>query len=106
MKLLKKSTYRNNLQTLEERKKEKDEESQPYTEQMDELKNTALKEVDWNTMNELQNIKAHMDFLYKLLTSKDSFIRKRIIDKTCCFKQTLGILLRKNRINSIAIDSK
>ena len=47
---------------------------------MDELKNTAPKEVDWNTMNELQNIKAHMDFLYKLLTSKDSFIRKRIID--------------------------
>ena len=81
--------HRNNLQTLEERKKEKDEESNPYTEQMDELKNTALKEVDWNTMNELQNIKAHMDFLYKLLTSKDSFIRKRIID------QNLAVLNRR-----------
>ena len=56
---------------------------------MDELKNTALKEVDWNTMNELQNIKAHMDFLYKLLTSKDSFIRKRIID------QNLAVLNRR-----------
>ena len=81
--------HRNNLQTLEERKKEKDEESNPYTEQMDDLKNTALKEVDWNTMNELQNVKAHMDFLYKLLTSKDSFIRKRIID------QNLAVLNRR-----------
>ena len=81
--------HRNNLQTLEERKKEKDEESNPYTEQMHQLKNTALKEIDWNTMNELQNIKAHMDFLYKLLTSKDSFIRKRIID------QNLAVLNRR-----------
>ena len=73
--------HRNNLATLEDRKKEKEEESNPYTEQMDELKNTAIKEVSWDHMNELQNIKAHMDFLYKLLTSKDSFIRKRIIDQ-------------------------
>lgn len=73
--------HRNNLETLEERKKEKEEETNPYTEQMDELQSTAIKEVSWDHMNELQNIKSHMDFLYKLLTSKDSFIRKRIIDQ-------------------------
>jgi len=73
--------HRNNLTTLEERKKEKDTEVNPYTEQMDELTNTAIKEVSWDHMNDLQNMKAHMDFLYKLLTSKDSFIRKRIIDQ-------------------------
>jgi DNA repair exonuclease SbcCD ATPase subunit len=30
-------------------------------------------------------MKEHMDFLYKLLTSKDSFIRKRIIDQNLAF---------------------
>ena len=73
--------HRNNLATLEDRKKEKDEDVNPYTEQMEELRKTAIKDVSWDHMNELQNIKAHMDFLYKLLTSKDSFIRKRIIDQ-------------------------
>jgi DNA repair ATPase RecN len=73
--------HKNNLATLEDRKKEKEEETNPYTEQMDELQNTAIKEISWDYMNDLQNMKAHMDFLYKLLTSKDSFIRKRIIDQ-------------------------
>jgi len=73
--------HKNNLATLEDRKKEKEEEINPYTEQMEELQNTAIKEISWDYMNDLQNMKAHMDFLYKLLTSKDSFIRKRIIDQ-------------------------
>jgi len=73
--------HKNNLATLEDRKKEKEEETNPYTEQMEELQNTAIKEISWDYMNDLQNMKAHMDFLYKLLTSKDSFIRKRIIDQ-------------------------
>jgi DNA repair exonuclease SbcCD ATPase subunit len=73
--------HKNNLATLEDRKKEKEEETNPYTEQMNELQDTAIKEISWDYMNDLQNMKAHMDFLYKLLTSKDSFIRKRIIDQ-------------------------
>ena len=32
-------------------------------------------------MNELVRVKEHQDFLYKLLTNKDSFIRKRIIEQ-------------------------
>jgi len=36
-------------------------------------------------MNALSEMKEHMDFLYKLLTSKDSFIRKRIIDQNLAF---------------------
>ena len=73
--------HRNNLASLEERKREKDGENNPYTEQIKELNETAIKEVSWNTMNQFTEMKNHMDFLYKLLTSKDSFIRKRIIDQ-------------------------
>ena len=73
--------HKNNLASLENRKEERDGDSNPYTEQMEELKTTALKEISWGYMNELQSMKSHMDFLYKLLTSKDSFIRKRIIEQ-------------------------
>jgi len=77
--------HRNNLASLEERKIEKEEEVNPYTEQMKELREQALQEVSWENINALTEMKEHMDFLYKLLTSKDSFIRKRIIDQNLAF---------------------
>jgi len=77
--------HRNNLASLKDRKQERDSESNPYTEQMDELKSQALQEITWDKMNELTRMKEHMDFLYKLLTNKDSFIRKRIIDNNLSF---------------------
>ena len=77
--------HRNNLASLEDRKREKEEELNPYTEQMKELREQALQEVSWDNINALTEMKEHMDFLYKLLTSKDSFIRKRIIDQNLAF---------------------
>jgi ABC-type multidrug transport system ATPase subunit len=40
-----------------------------------------LEEVSYDGINEWTRLKDHQDFLYKLLTSKDSFIRKKIIDQ-------------------------
>jgi len=77
--------HRNNLASLEDRKHEKEEDLNPYTEQMKELREQALQEVSWDNINALTEMKEHMDFLYKLLTSKDSFIRKRIIDQNLAF---------------------
>jgi len=59
----------------------KENESDTYQEQIDSLKETALQEVSWETMNDLVKLREHQDFLYKLLTNKDSFIRKRIIEQ-------------------------
>ena len=59
----------------------KQNETDTYQEQVDSLKETALQEVSWDKMNELVRVKEHQDFLYKLLTNKDSFIRKRIIEQ-------------------------
>jgi len=56
-------------------------ESDTYQEQIDSLKETALQEINWNSMNDLVRLREHQDFLYKLLTNKDSFIRKRIIEQ-------------------------
>jgi len=63
----------------------KEAETNPYNEQIEELKQTALQEIDWNNINELTRVKDHQEFLYKLLTSKDSFVRKKIIDQNLAF---------------------
>jgi len=60
-------------------------ESDPYQEQIDTLKNTGLQDVNWDELNRLTDIKEHQDFLLKLLTNKDSFIRKRIIEQNLHF---------------------
>ena len=53
----------------------------PYTEQIDDMRNKALQEISYDVINESVKLKEHQDFLLKLLTNKDSFIRKTIIEK-------------------------
>lgn len=73
--------HQNNLKSLEEALIRRSEETDPYQEQIDELRSTAIEEINWDRVNELTAIKDHQEFLIKLLTSKDSFIRKKIIDQ-------------------------
>ena len=65
--------------------KNKQKESNPYIDQIDELQKQALQEINWDEANTLQKLKEHQEFLYKLLTNKDSFIRKKIIDQNLTF---------------------
>jgi len=67
-----------NLQTDVQRKQTEDD---TYQEQIDTLRDTGVQEVEWDNVNDLNVLKDHQDFLYKLLTNKDSFIRKRIIEQ-------------------------
>ena len=64
---------------------EKTDELDPYQEQIKDLEDTAIQEVTWDTVNDLNSTKEHQDFLYKLLTNKDSFIRKKIIDQNLAY---------------------
>ena len=77
--------HQNNLTTLESQLVKRAEEIDPYQEQIDELRNTAMQEITWDHVNELTNLKEHQEFLLKLLTSKDSFIRKKIIDQNLAY---------------------
>jgi DNA repair exonuclease SbcCD ATPase subunit len=63
----------------------KESEQDPYAEQIKEMQDQALEEIDYNVMNELVSLKEHQEFLLKLLTNKDSFIRKRIIDQNLSY---------------------
>jgi len=61
------------------------QQTDPYFDQIKEMKTNAIEQVNYNELNRLSKIKDHQDFLYKLLTNKDSFIRKRIIDQNISF---------------------
>lgn len=73
--------HKNTIDGLAKDLASKQSDINPYTDQIEELKNTALQEIDWANINKITRIKDHQEFLLKLLTSKDSFIRKRIIDQ-------------------------
>ena len=77
--------HQNNLATLESALVVKAGEQDPYQEQIEELKHTALQEISWDAVNTLNTLKEHQEFLLKLLTNKDSFIRKKIIDQNLAY---------------------
>jgi DNA repair exonuclease SbcCD ATPase subunit len=77
--------HKNTLAGLEKDIIIKEAETNPYEEQIAELKSTAVQEIDWESVNDLTRVKDHQEFLYKLLTNKDSFVRKRIIDQNLAF---------------------
>ncbi len=77
--------HRQNVDSLKQSLTSKQEEADPYQAQIDELNHTAMQEIDWSPVNDLTSYKEHQDFLLKLLTNKDSFIRKKIIDQNLAY---------------------
>ena len=77
--------HQNNLASLETALATRQQETDPYQEQIDELKHTAMQEISWDNINALTSMKDHQEFLLKLLTNKDSFIRKKIIDQNLAY---------------------
>jgi DNA repair exonuclease SbcCD ATPase subunit len=88
--------HQNNMTNLEQSLADRDAETNPYEEQIQELKNSAIQEINWAPVNELVKLKDHQEFLLKLLTNKDSFIRKKIIDQNLSFlNKRLGYYIDK-----------
>jgi len=63
----------------------KDAETDPYAEQITEMENQALQSIDFDAINRLTRAMEHQKFLLDLLTSKDSFVRKKIIDQNLSY---------------------
>ncbi len=78
-------SHKHNLDTMHTQLEEKAQEENPYIEQIEGLKTSGIQEISFELMNELTHLQEHQDFLYKLLTSKDSFIRKKIIDQNIAY---------------------
>ena len=77
--------HRATVENLQKQLDAKQLEVDPYTEQIEEMSHTALADVNYDTINECNRVKEHQEFLLKLLTNKDSFIRKRIIDQNLTY---------------------
>jgi len=77
--------HRNNVDTLKQTVITKSAEQDPYETQIEELTHEALQEINWSPVNDLTSLKDHQEFLLKLLTNKDSFIRKKIIDQNLAY---------------------
>jgi len=77
--------HRSKLASVEKQLEDKAVETDPYTEQINEMESDALQTVDFNKINELTKKLEHQKFLLDLLTSKDSFVRKKIIDQNLSY---------------------
>ena len=80
--------HKTTLDTLSNQLENKLTETNQYIEQIETLEEKGLQEINWNKINELNNLKEHQEFLLKLLTNKDSFIRKKIIDQNLAYLNT------------------
>jgi DNA repair exonuclease SbcCD ATPase subunit len=78
-------SHRSTLDNLVKQLESRMDETDPYAEQILEMQSQALEDISWDTINVLTAVKEHQEFLLKLLTSKDSFIRKRIIDQNLAY---------------------
>jgi len=60
-------------------------ETDPYAEQVSEMETQALQAIDFGRINVLTKTLEHQKFLLDILTSKDSFVRKKIIDQNLSY---------------------
>lgn len=104
--------HQNNVHSLEQQLLTRANELDPYQEQIDELTASAIQEINWTTINDLTSLQDHQEFLLKLLTNKDSFIRKRIIDQNLSYLNTrltyyldyLGLPHQVKFLNDLSVD--
>lgn len=77
--------HKSTLETAQDQFERRALDIDPYVEQAEHLKTSALEEINFETVNSLVKLSEHQEFLLKLLTSKDSFIRKRIIEQNLSY---------------------
>jgi len=79
------AAHKNNVENIRKQLDIKAQEEDPYQEQIEAMRNTALALVSWDDINRVSKLLEHQEFLLKLLTSKDSFVRKRIIEQNLAY---------------------
>ena len=77
--------HKGSLKDLKRQLSQTETKHDPYEEQIIELNKSAIQKIDYNKINEKEDLFRHQEFLYKLLTAKDSFIRTRIIEQNLTY---------------------
>ena len=91
--------HKGSLQDLKRQLERTEKSEDTDAEQIAEMKKSAIQKIDYDKANELEDLHRHQDFLYKLLTAKDSFIRTRIIEQNLTYlNQRLAYFLGKVKL--------
>ncbi len=91
--------HKGSLKDLKRQLEQTDKKDDPYAEQIEELTKKAIQKIDYIKVNEIEDLNRHQEFLYKLLTAKDSFIRTRIIEQNLTYlNQRLAYFLGKVKL--------
>jgi DNA repair exonuclease SbcCD ATPase subunit len=91
--------HKSSLQDLKRQLEQTEKKEDIYAEQIAEMQKSAIQEVDYEKANEMEDLHRHQEFLYKLLTAKDSFIRTRIIEQNLTYlNQRLAYFLGKVKL--------
>jgi DNA repair exonuclease SbcCD ATPase subunit len=91
--------HKGSLKDLKRQLEQTDKKHDPYAEQIEDLTKKAIQKVDYTSVNEMEDLYRHQEFLYKLLTAKDSFIRTRIIEQNLTYlNQRLAHFLGKVKL--------
>tara|TARA_Y100000591_G_scaffold308668_1_gene309257 strand:- start:106 stop:1881 length:1776 start_codon:yes stop_codon:yes gene_type:complete len=91
--------HKGSLKDLQRQLAQTEKKQDTYAEQIAEMKKSAIQEINYDKANELEDLHRHQEFLYKLLTAKDSFIRTRIIEQNLTYlNQRLAYFLGKVKL--------
>ena len=91
--------HKGSLKDLKRQLEQTEKKEDMYAEQIAEMQKSAIQKIDFEKANELEDLHRHQEFLYKLLTAKDSFIRTRIIEQNLTYlNQRLAYFLGKVKL--------
>ena len=91
--------HKGTLKDLNRQLTQTESKEDPYAEQIQELTKSAIQKIDYTKANELEDLYRHQEFLYKLLTAKDSFLRTKIIEQNLTYlNQRLAFYLAKVKL--------
>lgn len=77
--------HQNTINTLKDQLEKEINSINPYESQIESLKNESLQDINYEKLTEYEELLNHQEFLLKMLTNKDSFVRKRIIDQNISY---------------------
>ena len=72
---------KNKSDTIKSRIEELERTINPYIEPLQELENFKLEKIEYDEVNTITKLLDHQRFLLKILTKKDSFVRKALLNK-------------------------
>ena len=77
--------HRSSLESLQTTLEAETARENHFIEQIKSLEETGIQTIDYTKMNDYSSLRDHQIFLLQLLTSKDSFIRRKIINQNLAY---------------------